>query len=91
LSVGRHNGYFDHDDSIIEQINASDANILFVAMDSPLQELWIHEHMDQIDANFLLGVGGTFDIISGRIKSAPAWMQKIGLEFFYRFCQFPTR
>jgi N-acetylglucosaminyldiphosphoundecaprenol N-acetyl-beta-D-mannosaminyltransferase len=89
--AGRHNGYLEKDKDVIEQINASRADLLFVAMGSPQQEIWIYEHVHQLQAKFFLGVGGAFDIISGQVKRAPSWVRRLGLEFFYRFLQFPTR
>ena len=89
--AGRQNGFFEDVEKLIEQINASKADLLFVALGSPQQELWISKYRHQINARFFLGVGGTFDVVSGRVKRAPLWMQRLGLEFFYRFCQFPAR
>ncbi len=89
--AGRYKGYFENTEEVIGQINASGADILFVAMGSPQQELWIYKHKHLIDAKVFLGVGGAFDIISGKVKRAPYWIRMIGLEFLYRSLQFPRR
>lgn len=78
-------GYSDMNDSRLEQINNSGANILAVALGSPKQELWIDENFDKLqNIKVFIGVGGAFDVISGRIKRAPKWIRKAGLEWIYR-------
>ncbi|GAH47619.1 unnamed protein product, partial [marine sediment metagenome] len=79
--VGRRDGYFEDSAAVVDQINASRADLLFVAMGSPKQELWITEHRDAINASFCMGVGGTFDIISGKTRRAPKVFRKTGTEF----------
>jgi len=65
---------------------------LFVAITSPKKENFLFEYRDLLkDVNFTMGVGGTFDVIAGVTKRAPLWMQKCGLEWFYRFLQEPKR
>lgn len=91
--AGYRNGYFKQEESknIAEQINKSGADILFVAFSSPMKEFWIKEHMETMQVPFAMGVGGSFDVIAGKTKRAPKWMQKCGLEWFYRFIQEPKR
>jgi len=89
--VGRQDGYFDNDNKVIRQINNSIADMLFVAMGSPRQEKWIAQHRDMINAPYCMGVGGTFDIVSGRVKWAPAIFRKTGTEFLYRLIKDPKR
>jgi len=91
--AGYRNGYFTDADmpSIIEDMKNSKADILFVAFSSPKKEYWLAKYMDAIDIPFCMGVGGSFDVIAGRTKRAPLWMQKSGLEWYYRFQQEPRR
>ncbi|WP_088810294.1 MULTISPECIES: WecB/TagA/CpsF family glycosyltransferase [Listeria] len=91
--AGCRNGYFDDAESeqIALDIQKSQADIVFVAFSSPKKEFWIREHIDTMKAPFVMGVGGSFDVISGLTKRAPEWMQKTGLEWFYRFAQEPRR
>jgi len=78
------------DVEIIKRINASSARILFVGLGCPKQEKWMAEHRGKINA-VMLGVGAAFDFHAGVISQAPAWMQKIGLEWFYRLAVEPRR
>lgn len=91
--AGYRNGYFKDDESksIAKEINDSGADILFVAFSSPKKEFWIKEHMDIMQVPFAMGVGGSFDVIAGKTTRAPKWMQRCGLEWFYRFIQEPRR
>ena len=73
------------------KINKSKAKILFVAISSPQKELFLEKWKSHLNANLLMGVGGTFDILSGKKNRAPLWMQNIGLEWFYRMMQEPRR
>ena len=94
IIAGFQNGYFEKSEEqiIAKQIAESGANILFVAMTSPKKENFLHEQNNALKAvNFIMGVGGSFDVIAGKVKRAPNWMQKIGLEWFYRFIQEPKR
>ena len=94
IIAGFQNGYFEksEEQKIAKQIADSGANILFVAMTSPKKENFLHEQNNALKAvNFIMGVGGSFDVIAGKVKRAPNWMQKIGLEWFYRFIQEPKR
>ena len=89
--VGTMNGYEKDNDKIIKAINESKADIIFVAMGSPKQECWIIENMNKVCPYIFQGVGGSFDVMSGNIKRAPKWMQKSGLEWFYRLLKEPKR
>lgn len=90
---GYRNGYFAKDDEflIAQQIADSKADILFVAMSSPKKEIFLNEYKHLIKAPFIMGVGGSFDVVSGFVNRAPLWMQKWGLEWFYRTLQEPKR
>lgn len=90
--AGFHHGYFwDDEKAIVDQIRASGAELLFVAITSPKKENFINRWRDQLGVTFVMGVGGTFDVVAGKVKRAPLWMQKCGLEWFYRVLQEPQR
>ena len=91
--VGYRNGYFTEDDEaeIVKQMKESNADMMFVAFSSPKKEYWIHKYLKDINIPFVMGVGGSFDIVAGVTERAPIWFQKHGLEWFYRFIQEPRR
>lgn len=94
IIAGYRNGYFkkEEEQTIAKQISDSGANILFVAISSPTKENFLYENKNLLkNVNFIMGVGGSFDVVSGKVKRAPLWMQKAGLEWFYRFLQEPRR
>ena len=94
ILAGYRNGYFNkgEEESIAHQISESGANILFVAITSPEKEIFLNTYKKQLqNVNFIMGVGGSFDVISGKVKRAPLWMQSIGLEWLYRVIQEPKR
>ena len=76
---------------IVERINAAKPDILFVALGNPKQELWMGRNKEKLDVGAMIGIGGTFNFIAGRVKRAPKWMQKSGLEWIYRIIQEPGR
>ncbi len=86
-------GYFNEneEDQIIDAINASGAQILFVAFGVPKQELWIAENADKLNIPIILGVGALFDFYSGTVQRAPKFMRKLGLEWVFRFILEPRR
>ncbi|WP_226581204.1 WecB/TagA/CpsF family glycosyltransferase [Halobacillus litoralis] len=84
-------GYEKDEAKVIRTINESEADILFVALGSPRQEYWIVDHMKDLNVNIFQGVGGSFDVISGRVKRAPAIFQRFGLEWLYRLISEPWR
>ena len=94
IIAGYRNGYFkkEEEQQIAKQISDSGANILFVAISSPTKENFLYENKALLrNVNFIMGVGGSFDVVAGKVKRAPMWMQKSGLEWFYRFLQEPKR
>jgi N-acetylglucosaminyldiphosphoundecaprenol N-acetyl-beta-D-mannosaminyltransferase len=94
IIAGYRNGYYtpDEEESITRQISESGTNILFVAISSPKKEIFVNTHRDKLSkVNFTMGVGGSFDVVAGVIRRAPRWMQKMGLEWFFRFIQEPGR
>ncbi|QTH65275.1 WecB/TagA/CpsF family glycosyltransferase [Psychrosphaera ytuae] len=91
IIAGSHHGYFDDEKEIVAQVRASGAKLMFVAMSSPKKENFINTWKSDLGVNFVMGVGGTFDVIAGKVKRAPVWMQKYGLEWLYRVIQEPRR
>ncbi|MCB0633650.1 MAG: WecB/TagA/CpsF family glycosyltransferase [Saprospiraceae bacterium] len=94
IIAGYRNGYYSPSEEaqIAQQIADSGANMLFVAVPSPKKENFLYNHKDVLHkVNFTMGVGGTFDVITGVTKRAPVWMQHAGMEWFYRFIQEPRR
>lgn len=90
--AGYHHGYFwDNEEAIVDQIAASGAQLLFVAITSPKKENFINRWRDRLGVKFVMGVGGTFDVVAGKVSRAPLWMQKYGLEWLYRVIQEPGR
>ena len=91
--AGFRNGYFQKDEEgmILEMINNASPDILFLGMPSPQKELFAETNKSLLNAKYILGVGGYFDILSGLTKRAPRWLQNIGMEWFYRFLQEPRR
>lgn len=92
--AGSHSGYFrDAGDeaAMIVEIRALRPDILVVAMPSPRKEYWLDNNLEGLGVPFAMGVGGTFDVIAGRTRRAPLWMQRAGLEWSYRFAQEPRR
>ena len=78
------------DDRIVNKINKANPDIVFVSLGAPKQEIWMAEHKGKVKA-VQLGVGAAFDFITGNVKQAPRWMQKSGLEWFYRMFQQPRK
>lgn len=94
IIAGYRNGYFKKSEerSIAQQIADSGAQMLFVAITSPLKEKFLYENRDLLSSvNFTMGVGGSFDVFAGVVKRAPVWMQNSGLEWLYRVYQEPKR
>ena len=91
--AGSHHGYFADEKSveISALIREAEPHILLVAMTSPRKEYWLAEHAADLGVPFSMGVGGSIDIVAGVTKRAPASMQRLGLEWFYRFVQEPRR
>ncbi|MCR4404516.1 MAG: WecB/TagA/CpsF family glycosyltransferase [Candidatus Acetothermia bacterium] len=89
--VGTHHGYFADDREIIGLINASEAEVLLVGLGVPRQELWMLEHKRELKAKVLIGVGGSLDVLSGRLPRAPRVLRQLGLEWLYRLLRQPWR
>ncbi len=104
--VGVHHGYFDPDDeSIIERINIAEPDILLVGLPAeppfrifykknnniPIQEKWVYKNLAKLKTKLVIGIGGSFDVLSGELSRAPKFFQILGLEWYYRFLQQPWR
>ncbi|WP_432354149.1 WecB/TagA/CpsF family glycosyltransferase [Sporosarcina sp. A2] len=90
--AGLTDGYEQDEEALVQRIQESGAKLLFVALGSPKQELWIRRNMDRLE-NVLVfqGVGGSLDVFSGNVKRAPSLFRKTGTEWFYRLCSDPKR
>ncbi|MFF1831737.1 WecB/TagA/CpsF family glycosyltransferase [Paenarthrobacter sp. NPDC058040] len=91
--VGYRDGYWtpDQEADVVQAIASSRPDLLFLALPSPRKEHLVLRYKEQLNAGLAFGVGGSFDVISGRLKRAPLWIQKLGLEWCYRFLQEPRR
>ncbi|MBU4227412.1 WecB/TagA/CpsF family glycosyltransferase [bacterium] len=102
--AGTHHGYFSCEDvkngnsvrnkkeeEIITEIKENKPDILLVGMGMPKQEKWINKNLEKLDVPVCIGVGGSFDVLSGRIPRAPLWMQRHGMEWIYRSIKQPNR
>jgi N-acetylglucosaminyldiphosphoundecaprenol N-acetyl-beta-D-mannosaminyltransferase len=89
--AGWRNGYWDDDAPVVTQIRQAKPDVLFVAMSSPKKELFLKRWKDELQVPFVMGVGGTFDVVAGVVSRAPKWMQACGLEWLYRLGQEPRR
>lgn len=89
--AGTQDGFFgpEQTHNVISCINQSGADILLVAMGSPVQEKWLEKHAPQLLCNTALAVGGLFDFYSGNIPRAPLWMRELGMEWVWRLLQEP--
>ena len=94
LSIcGWHDGFWDDEDvpALVAEVRAAHPDILFLGIPSPRKEYWLAEHLGELNVPFSMGVGGSFDVYAGKVKRAPEWMQRMGLEWFFRLAQEPTR
>ena len=94
--AGCRNGYFTEaenaeNEEIIAEINASGADMLFAALGAPKQENWLARFRSELKPQVLMGVGGSFDVLAGKMERAPLWMQKASLEWLFRLYKQPSR
>lgn len=91
--VGTADGYFkpDEEPAILEAIRSAKPELLCVAMGIPKQEKWIARHMAGLGVPVSIGVGGTFDVLSGGVRRAPMWVQRANLEWLYRLAKNPRK
>lgn len=91
--VGSHHGYFTPEDElqVLEAIRQAGPDVLLVGLGVPRQEKWIARHQDALGVPVCIGVGGTLDVLAGRVKRAPAVMRRAQLEWLYRLYKEPWR
>jgi N-acetylglucosaminyldiphosphoundecaprenol N-acetyl-beta-D-mannosaminyltransferase len=81
----------EEDKEISKQINQSDADIVWVGISTPKQEMWMNAHVGKISPPVLIGIGAAFDFVAGRKQQAPRWIQHSGFEWLYRLTTEPKR
>lgn len=91
--AGRHNGYFKEEENseIIRKIKKSNSDILIVALGSPLSDKWIYRNKNNLNAKVVFGVGGSLDVITGKVKETPKVWKKLNLEWLHRRITQPSR
>ena len=91
--VGMHDGYFapEENDAIIDDINQSGADLVFVCLGAPKQENWIFENRSKLNCHVMMGVGGTLDVLAGTAERAPEIWCDLGFEWLYRLIKEPKR
>jgi N-acetylglucosaminyldiphosphoundecaprenol N-acetyl-beta-D-mannosaminyltransferase len=89
--VGIYNGYFKNSQKVIEKINALQPDILFIGIGFAKQEKWISRNINKLNIKVAVTIGGVFDVIAGKFKPAPRWMQNCGLEWLWRLIKEPRR
>jgi N-acetylglucosaminyldiphosphoundecaprenol N-acetyl-beta-D-mannosaminyltransferase len=89
--AGSFHGYFKDDAEAIERIREAKPDILVAALGSPRQEKWLWNNRERLPVAVAIGVGGSLDVLSGRRRRAPSWMQKTGLEWLHRLLSEPSR
>lgn len=88
---GTGDGYFKDEAPVIEAINASGADVVFVCLGAPKQEQFMQRHQGDLQAKFMIGLGGSLDGFAGNVKRAPRWMIRCNLEWLYRLLKEPKR
>ena len=91
LIAGTHDGYFQEDGPVVEEIRASGADVVFVGLGAPKQELWMSQNGPATGAKLLAGLGGSLNVFAGVSQRAPDVWVKLGLEWLYRLIQEPWR
>jgi len=93
IIVGKHHGFFKQheEDKIVEEIASLKPDILVVALGAPYAEKWIHKHKSKLNAKIAIGVGGSLDVIAGKVKATPESWKRLNLEWLYRLLQQPSR
>jgi N-acetylglucosaminyldiphosphoundecaprenol N-acetyl-beta-D-mannosaminyltransferase len=89
--VGSHDGYWDDDGDVVRAVRAAAPDYLFLAIPSPRKEFWLNQHLDELGVPFVMGVGGSFDVLAGHVSRAPRIVQRMGLEWAWRWGQEPRR
>jgi len=91
LIAGTHDGYFEEDGPVVEEIRASGADVVFVGLGAPKQELWMAKNGAATGAKLLAGLGGSLNVFAGVTRRAPDLWVKLGLEWLYRLLKEPWR
>lgn len=91
IVCGTHDGYFQEDAPVIDEINALQPDLLLVCLGAPKQEIWMLRNRSALKVGLMAGLGGSLDVFAGTVKRAPAFFQKLGLEWFYRLIKEPWR
>lgn len=93
--VGIHHGYIfspkDLTDEVVNYINETSTDILLVGLPTEIQESWIYKNLNKLKCKVIIGVGGSFDVLSGKLKRAPKFFRMLGLEWYFRTLQEPWR
>ncbi len=89
--AGTHDGYFKDDAAVAEEIRKTGADVVFVCLGAPKQELWMKKFGPATGAHLLCGLGGSLDVFAGVVERAPKFWSDHGLEWFYRLCREPRR
>lgn len=89
--AGIADGYFQDEAPVIEKINASGADALFVCLGAPKQERFMVQHRQELHVHLMAGLGGSLDAFAGTVQRAPAWMIRLNLEWLYRLIREPKR
>ncbi|WP_297716824.1 WecB/TagA/CpsF family glycosyltransferase [Intestinimonas sp.] len=88
---GTHDGYFQEDEAVVEDIRAAGADVVFVCLGAPKQEYWMVKNGPATGARLMAGLGGSLDVFAGVVERAPEGWQKLGLEWLYRLIREPSR
>ncbi|RKN87028.1 WecB/TagA/CpsF family glycosyltransferase [Paenibacillus ginsengarvi] len=91
--AGRHHGYFtpDNEGAIVEEIAGLKPDVLVVALGAPYAERWIHQYKGRLGAKIAIGVGGSLDVIAGKVKETPDVWKRLNIEWLYRLLRQPSR
>ncbi|WP_144939691.1 WecB/TagA/CpsF family glycosyltransferase [Paenibacillus sp. 32O-W] len=91
--AGRHNGFFSEEEEgqLVSEIKERKPDLLIVALGVPRAEKWIYRHKDRLGAKLAIGVGGSLDVIAGKVKGAPEIWKRLNLEWLYRLIRQPSR
>ena len=87
----RDSGYFKEEAPVIARINETGADVVFVCLGAPKQELFMKNHLDELHIKLMIGLGGSLDSFAGTVKRAPKWMIRCNLEWLYRLIKEPKR
>lgn len=88
---GMADGYFKDDAEAVAKVNAANADVLFVCLGAPKQEIFMQTHKEELNVRMMIGLGGSLDAFAGTMKRAPKWMIRMNLEWFYRLLKDPKR